>query len=239
MTDAEIKNLRDLMRAATPGPLTVMARNAGEQCVAVVNQLELVPPNGVELAHEKADADFLAAVVNALPGLLDEIERLRRDGFDSRHPAAQNLLGRNARLSIALDIVRDILADDCEPTPITAEHWAPIHDQVQTVIRKRNELREEVERLRDELETERMRVVACGVIALSNTRESAERQRKMHQKYRCASVIDVERAVDREMDLHEEVERLRAALDALGVAIADAGYTWTPEMRAAYEEGEK
>ena len=96
MTDAEIKNLRDLMRAATPGPLTVMARNAGEQCVAVVNQLELVPPNGVELAHEKADADFLAAAVNALPGLLDEIERLRRDGFDSRHPAAQNLLGRNA-----------------------------------------------------------------------------------------------------------------------------------------------
>ena len=158
MTDAEIKNLRDLMRAATPGPLTVMARNAGEQCVAVVNQLELVPPNGVELAHEKADADFLAAVVNALPGLLDEIERLRRDGFDSRHPAAQNLLGRNARLSIALDIVRDILADDCEPTPITAEHWAPIHDQVQSVIRKRNELREEVERLRDELETERMRL---------------------------------------------------------------------------------
>lgn len=158
MTDAEIKNLRDLMRAATPGPLTVMARNAGEQCVAVVNQLELVPPNGVELAHEKADADFLAAAVNALPGLLDEVERLRRDGFDSRHPAAQNLLGRNARLSIALDIVRDILADDCEPTPITAEHWAPIHDQVQSVIRKRNELREEVERLRDELETERMRL---------------------------------------------------------------------------------
>ena len=148
MTDAEIKNLRDLMCAATWGPLTVMARNAGEQCVAVVNQLELVPPNGVELAHGKADADFLAAAVNALPGLLDEIERLQRDGFDSRHPAAQNLLGRNARLSIALDIVRDILADDCEPTPITAEHWAPIHDQVQSVIRTRNELREEVERLR-------------------------------------------------------------------------------------------
>lgn len=82
----------------------------------------------------------------------DEIERLRRDGFDSRHPAAQNLLGRNARLSIALAVVRDILADDCEPTPITAEHWEPIHDQVQSVIRERNELREEVERLRAALE---------------------------------------------------------------------------------------
>ena len=39
--------------------------------------------------------------------------------------------------------------------------------------------------------------------------------------------------------LIEEIERLRAALGALGVAIADAGYTWTPEMRAAYEKGEK
>jgi len=28
---------------------------------------------------------------------------------------------------------------------------------------------------------------------------------------------------------------LQAKLDALGVAIADAGYTWTPEMRKAYE----
>ena len=36
----------------------------------------------------------------------------------------------------------------------------------------------------------------------------------------------------------DEIERMRAALDALGVAIADAGYTWTPEMRSAYEKGE-
>lgn len=85
MTDAEIKNLRDLLRAATPGPLTVMARNHGEQCVAVVNNLELVPPYGVELAHEKADADFLVAAVNALPSLLDEVERLRADAARLDH----------------------------------------------------------------------------------------------------------------------------------------------------------
>ena len=88
----------------------------------------------------------------------DQVAAKIRDGFDPRHPVAQNLIGRNARLSIALDIVRDILADDCEPTPITAEHWEPIHDQVQSVVRERDELREEVERLRDELETERMRL---------------------------------------------------------------------------------
>ena len=28
-------------------------------------------------------------------------------------------------------------------------------------------------------------------------------------------------------------------LDRLGLAIANAGYTWTPEMRQAYEEGIK
>lgn len=30
---------------------------------------------------------------------------------------------------------------------------------------------------------------------------------------------------------------LMTALDKLGLAIANAGYTWTPEMREAYEEG--
>jgi hypothetical protein len=29
------------------------------------------------------------------------------------------------------------------------------------------------------------------------------------------------------------------ALDKLGLAITNAGYTWTPEMRKAYEEGIK
>jgi hypothetical protein len=30
-------------------------------------------------------------------------------------------------------------------------------------------------------------------------------------------------------------DALREAIDALGVAIADAGYAWTPAMRKAYE----
>lgn len=80
MTDAEINSLRALMRSATPGPLTVMARHHGVQCVAVVGKLELAPPNSVELAHERADADFLAAAVNALLG---EVERLRADAARS------------------------------------------------------------------------------------------------------------------------------------------------------------
>ena len=37
------------------------------------------------------------------------------------------------------------------------------------------------------------------------------------------------------MDEHDGAHPLQQRLDALGVAIADAGYAWTPAMRAAYE----
>ena len=149
MTDDDIKRLRRLAEQATPGPWRVNMKGHSYHEVARVNDLEIAPPNSVDLSHWTVDAAYIAAASpDVVLALLDEIERLRRDGFDSRHPAAQNLIGRNARLSIALDIAGDILADDCEPTPITAEHWAPIHDQVQSVVRERNDLRAEVERLR-------------------------------------------------------------------------------------------
>lgn len=58
-----------------------MPAYAGEQCTSRVNNLETVPPSGVELAHESIDAALIVAAVNALPALLDEIERLRRVEF--------------------------------------------------------------------------------------------------------------------------------------------------------------
>lgn len=88
-------------------------------------------------------------------------------------------------------------------------------DELETVMESASLLRSlhaENERLRAELETERMRHAACSVIAMANTRESAEKQRDMHPDYWCASVQDVARAVDREMDLRDENERLREAL---------------------------
>lgn len=164
MTDADINQLRDLLRAATPGPWKNHTHEEDEDSDwATISATPVVARSGYkwtltvgvcdggDSVENAKNAALIVSAVNALPGLLDEVERLRCDGFDSRHPAAQNLLGRNARLSIALDIVRDILADDYEPTPITAEHWAPIHDQVQSVVRERDELREEAERLRADL----------------------------------------------------------------------------------------
>lgn len=69
-----------------------------------------------------------------------------------------------------------------------------------------------IESLRQQLETERMRLAACGVVALSNTPESAAKARDMLPDYRSASCDDVARAVDREMELRQQVTQLRDAL---------------------------
>lgn len=61
------------------------------------------------------------------------------------------------------------------------------------------------EQLENELERLRMQLAACGVVALANTRDSAESARKMHPDYRSASLDDVCRAVDSEMDLREQL----------------------------------
>lgn len=61
-----------------------------------------------------------------------------------------------------------------------------------------------------ELERERMRLAACGVVAMSNTRSSAARQRIMHDDYRSASCDDVAQAVDREMRYREALEKIVA-----------------------------
>ena len=67
---------------------------------------------------------------------------------------------------------------------------------------------DEIERLRAELETERMRLAACGVVALANTPDSAAQAREMLPEYQSASCDDVARMVDENM-------RLRAALESI------------------------
>ena len=74
---------------------------------------------------------------------------------------------------------------------------------------KIDEQAKEIEALQSELEDERNRLAACGVVALANTPESAKEQRKMLGKYKSASLDDVIRAVDREMKYREELEALK------------------------------
>lgn len=85
MTDEQLKRLRDLARQATPGPWRVEHRVYGEQEVASVNVLEIVPPSSVELAHWIIDADYIAAASpDAVLALLQEVERLRAANAELR-----------------------------------------------------------------------------------------------------------------------------------------------------------
>lgn len=61
-----------------------------------------------------------------------------------------------------------------------------------------------------ECERLRMQLTACGVVALSNTPESAAKARDMHSDYMSASCQDVMRAVDSEMALRAELAALKA-----------------------------
>jgi len=68
--------------------------------------------------------------------------------------------------------------------------------------------RDENKGLREQAEIDRMKLCACGVIAMANTRESAKRMRTMHKDYKSAACDDVALAVDREMELREQLESI-------------------------------
>jgi len=78
-----------------------------------------------------------------------------------------------------------------------------------------------LERQRNEalaaLEREQIRLAACGVVALSDTPDSAAAARKMHPDYESASCNDVARRVDECIALRQLARELR---DALGELVA-------------------
>lgn len=79
MTRSELKQLRALAQSATPGPWRVEARGHAPQQVARVNNLEVAPPDSVELAHCATDAAYIAAVSpDVVLGLIDEVLTSRR-----------------------------------------------------------------------------------------------------------------------------------------------------------------
>lgn len=77
-------------------------------------------------------------------------------------------------------------------------------------------------RLRELEESEdllRMQLVACGVIALSNTRDSAKVQRIMKPEYMSASASDVIDAVDKQMDYREALDQLEHRFNDVKTAL--------------------
>ena len=93
--------------------------------------------------------------------------------------------------------------------------------------------------LEAELERERMRLVACGVVAMADTPDNAKEARKMHPDYESAACSDVARRVDECIELRSKLAVAREALrdirnyatseaymsviDAAGTAIVQIG----------------
>lgn len=85
---------------------------------------------------------------------------------------------------------------------------ATINQQAHIIAQRDTTIAEQA----DEIERLRMQLAACGVVALSNTPESAKNARIMHPDYMSASCEDVARAVDREMELRAEIAESKGEL---------------------------
>lgn len=89
ITKEKIAELRAVSYAATPTPWRVQTDAIGgihkgtvniEECGRAIETVATYC--GAYEGHGKSNADFIVAAVNALPELLDEIERLQKDNGD-------------------------------------------------------------------------------------------------------------------------------------------------------------
>lgn len=94
--------------------------------------------------------------------------------------------------------------------------------QIKDLVSERNKAIAAVEskdrriaELEAELERERMRLTACGIVALADTQESADRARNMSPDYRSDSCDDVARRVDECIALRVEKNVLKAENERL------------------------
>lgn len=97
--------------------------------------------------------------------------------------------------------------------------WQPHMKRVLQCVRENDPM---ITELRAEIERERMRLAACGVVALADTPKSAASARQMREEYRSASCDDVARRVDECMRLRTAIQR---ALDD-----SESGNGWGPNV---------
>ena len=126
----------------------------------------------------------------------------RFDGESDELCALRLTLARERDEARAIANDRDAMVDHRDRA-LTA-----MYQRVDVITQERDEARAE-------LETERLRLEACGVVAMANTPESAARVRDILPVHFSASLHSVMGAVDREMELRAEVERLRKANEEL------------------------
>lgn len=79
-------------------------------------------------------------------------------------------------------------------------------------VNSKPDVTEEISKLKNELEVEQMRLIACGIAAMQNTLGSSAENRNINQEYRSGSYDEVVKRVD-------ECIRLRSERDDLAMMI--------------------
>lgn len=129
---------------------------------------------------------YAAANPAAVSELLDRLEAAESDGLEQ---ARLNGMGSEREAALIAKL---------EAAEKERESWKGLAQQFGN----------ELDTVRVELETERMRLVACGVVALANTPDSAKQAREMRPEYWSASCGDVARMVDENIKLRAKVKAM-------------------------------
>ena len=149
------------------------------------------------------------------------------------------LLGKGARWFLGLSILPSTGASS-ETWVLSSEYYQLKDELAQNTI--------QLGKLKDELETERMRLAACGVVAMSDTWESIAKSRNTLPEYNSASCEDVARRVEEVIRLREDVATLRennlklatSNLEVLGVQQEKVRSDRNDLIRSAlYTEGQQ
>ena len=136
--DSRFSFLRDLEREATPAP---WATHLVDDTTVIANDgttiAETFPEGGRDadvdffspVERHEADACFIAAMRNAMPGLIDELDRIERDLAAAR---AENdkLRAALAQAQQLEPAARDVLAE--RRRQVSAEGWDTKHDDHHT-----------------------------------------------------------------------------------------------------------
>lgn len=102
-------------------------------------------------------------------------------------------------------------------------------------IKDCRKLERERDEAREQLEREQMRLVACDVVAMSDTESSRGPARDMHKDYWSAAVESVIRRVDECIELRKQLEAAHVVLDADPSKIIRNAKDGYPEGRESQE----
>jgi hypothetical protein len=176
-----------------------------------------VPADG---AQESDEEEPLASRLERYEAAISEIHDVCREagiGPGMVHERVKALAEKISERSQAemslLNVIADIRAAIGDPTGkiMLGELAKAVGEAVSTAEAngRIGELQAEAGYLKADLETERMRLAACGVAAMANTPASVAERITADSPYYSASYGDVCSTVDREMALRADVEKLR------------------------------